>query len=119
MNLSQTFPDDASRNEAIEHFRALKDDPDWLFLVEKLIKPDIEEISEKILDPKTEWKPGEEGDAKRQRAYWIILSQLPEKLIEALSEKQDDIFVNADPYFTSIKEINEDMMKQKNAKRSL
>ena len=104
MNLNILFPDEESKNEAIEHFRGLKDDPDWIFLVEKLIKADIEEITDEILDPVKEWKPGEEREKKRTRAYWIILSQLPEKLIEALSEDEPDIFM-PDPYFTSIEEI--------------
>ena len=105
MNLGKIFTNDSQRNEAIEHFRGLKDNSDWLFLVEKLIKVDIEEISEEILDPNREWKDGEEREKKKIRAYWIILSQLPEKLIEALSLKQDDIFVDVDPYFKNIDEI--------------
>jgi hypothetical protein len=105
MHLDTLFPTEASKNEALEHFKGLKDNPDWLFLVEKLIKADIIDISEKILDPTKEWKPGEEGDAKRQRAYWIILSELPDKLIQALTSKQDDIFTEQDPYFKSTKEI--------------
>ena len=82
MNLNKIFSTESAKNEAIEHFRGLKDDPDWLFLVEKMIKADIEEISEEILDPNKEWKAGEEREKKKIRAYWIILSQLPEKLIE-------------------------------------
>jgi len=105
MQLSKIFTTQEQRNEAIEHFRGLKDDPDWIFLVEKLIKADIEDITEEILDPTKEWKEGEEGDAKRQRAYWIILSELPEKIIEALSEQRDDIFIENDPYPKTIKEI--------------
>ena len=105
MQLDKIFSTEASKGEAIEHFRALKDNPDWLFLVEKLIKADIEDITEKILDPTKEWKPGEEGDSKRQRAYWIILSELPDKLIEALVAKKDDIFEDQDPYYKNAIEI--------------
>ena len=105
MQLDTIFPSEASKNEALEHFKGLKDNPDWLFLVQKLIKADIEDISEKILDPTKEWKIGEEGDAKRQRAYWIILSELPDKLIQALVTKQEDIFEDQDPYYKSTAEI--------------
>jgi len=107
MNLGKTFSTESLRNEAIEHFRSLKDNPDWIFLVEKLIKQDIEEISEEILDSAKEWKEGEEREKKRIRVYWIILSQLPEKLIEALSTKQDDVFIDSDPYFKNMDEIRE------------
>jgi len=113
MRLNALFPTDESRAEAMEHFQSLKGNESWLFLVEKLIKTDIEKISEEILDPSKEWKPGEEQDAKRRRAYWIILSQLPEKLIEALSEKRDDILVESDPYYKSCKEIIDNKKKSK------
>jgi len=111
MNLQHIFSTDEQRAEAIEHFRGLKGDENWLFLVEKLIKADIEEISDEILDPMKEWKPGEEQDAKRRRAYWIILSQLPEKLIDALSEKRDDILIENDPYYTDTKQMIADKRK--------
>ena len=105
MNLDTIFPSDEAKNEAMEHFRVLKDNPDWVFLVEKLIKTDIEDISERILDPKTTWKEGEEGDAKRQRAYWIILSELPENLINALMTKKEDVFTDNDPYYKNTEEM--------------
>ena len=82
-------------------------------MVEKLIKADINDITEKILDPTKEWNEGEEGDAKRQRAYWIILSELPDKLIQALTTKQEDIFDNQDPYFVSTKEIVQSQRKKR------
>ena len=105
MNINKLFSTEERRNEAMEHFRGLKDNPDWLFLVEKLIKADIEEITNEILDPDKVWKDGEEKEQKRMRAYWIILSQLPEKLIEALSENQPDIFFEVDPYFTRAEDL--------------
>lgn len=118
MQLDKLFQNESAKNEALEHFRALKDDPDWLFLVEKLIKTDIEEITNEILDPTKEWKEGEEREQKRIRAYWIILSQLPEKLIEALTTNQPDIFIEMDPYFKNIKEVEQDQQKKsKNGKR--
>ena len=112
MQLDKLFQNESAKNEALEHFRALKDDPDWLFLVEKLIKTDIEEITNEILDPTKEWKEGEEREQKRIRAYWIILSQLPEKLIEALTTNQPDIFIEMDPYFKNIKEVEQDQQKK-------
>jgi hypothetical protein len=106
MNLTKIFPDKKSRNEAIEHFISLKDNPDWIFLREKLINADIEDLSNKIFNPNYEWKEGEERESKRIRAYWIILSHLPEELIKSLMEKKPDIFENYDPYFKNIKELN-------------
>ena len=112
MNLEKIFQKEDEKNEAIEHFKALKDNPDWIFLREKLIHSDIEEITNKILDPETEWKEGEEKEQKRIRAYWIILSQLPEKLIESLLSSEDDIFADPDPYFKTTKEIKDSNNKQ-------
>lgn len=112
MNLDKIFPNEGAKNEALEHFKSLKDDPDWLFLVEKLIKTDIEEITNEILDPNKTWKEGEEKEQKRIRAYWIILSQLPEKLIEALTTNQPDVFIEADPYYKNTKEIEQDQRKK-------
>ena len=105
MNLSNIFPNESDRNEAIERFRSLKDNPDWIFLVEKLIKWDIEDLTQKLLDPKTDWKEGEEKEMKRIRSYWIILSQLPEELIKALSSNSNDFLIEYDLYFKNIKEI--------------
>ena len=105
MNLGRIFPNEASRNEAVEHFQSLRDNPDWIFLVEKLIQADITEITEKLLDPTIEWKDNEEKESKRIRAYWIILSQLPEELISALRENKEDIFEDSDPYYKSVREI--------------
>ena len=111
MILDKLFPNENLKNEALEHFKSLKDDPDWVFLVEKLIKTDIEEITNEILDPTKEWKEGEEREQKRIRAYWIILSQLPEKLIEALATNQPDIFIDTDPYYRNMKEMEADQQK--------
>jgi hypothetical protein len=105
MNLGKIFSNKSQQNEAIEHFRGLKDNPDWVFLVEKLIKADIEELTAEILDPDKEWSEAEQREKKRIRAYWVILSQLPEKLIEALSEQRDDIMFDGDPYFKEAKDI--------------
>lgn len=111
MNLEKIFPTKEAKAEALEHFRALKDNPDWIFLVEKLIQADIEEITEEILDPSKKWEKGKEREAKRIRAYWIILSQLPEKLIEALTEDKPDILFEGDPYYKNIKEMEQDKLK--------
>ena len=113
MNIDKIFKNEKEKNEAIDHFEALKDNRDWIFLRDKLIGADIEEITNEILDPKKEWKEGEEKEQKRIRAYWIILSQLPEKMIEALETAQPDIFVEADPYYSDIKQIEEDRLKDK------
>lgn len=113
MILDKIFTTESQKNEAIEHFQALKSNPDWLFLVEKLIKSDIAKITEEILDPKKEWKEGEEKDQKRIRAYWIILSELPEKLIEALKTGQSDVFMDQDPYFKDTKEIEQSQQKKR------
>ena len=113
MNLLRIFPDEKAKNEAIEHFKGLMDNPDWIFLVEKLIQADISDLTEKLLDPAYEWKEGEEREAKRMRAYWIILSQLPEELIRALTENQSDIFTTYDPYYSSIKDIKADQRPKK------
>jgi len=113
MQLDKLFTTEEAKNEALDHFRSLKDNPDWVFLSEKLIKTDIEEITNEILDPKKEWKEGEEKEQKRIRAYWIILSQLPDKLIEALTTNQPDIFIDSDPYYKDVKEIEEDKKKIK------
>ena len=113
MNLGKIFESEESRNEALEHFRALKDNEDWVFLSEKLVKADIEEITNEILDPDKVWKEGEEREQKRIRAYWIILSELPEKLIKALISNEPDIFADPDPYYKDIKEIEEDNKKKK------
>jgi hypothetical protein len=112
MDIYKIFSTEKERNEAVEHFNNLKSNQDWIFLVEKLIKSDIEDITNEILDPTKEWKPGEEGDSKRQRAYWIILSELPDKLIQALVTKQEDIFEDQDPYFKNTKEIIQSQRKR-------
>jgi len=113
MNLNRIFSTQEIKNEAIEHFRSLMDNTDWIFLVEKLIQADISDLTEKLLDPNHEWKEGEEREAKRMRAYWIILSQLPEELIKALTENQSDIFTESDPYFKNMKEIKANSIKKK------
>ena len=113
MNLNRIFSSPESKNEAIEHFKGLMDNPSWIFLVEKLIQADISDLTEKLLDPNHEWKEGEEREAKRMRAYWIILSQLPEELIKALTENQSDIFTESDPYFKNMKEIKADQRPKK------
>lgn len=106
MNLSQLFKTEEERNEAINHLTSLSKNPNWKFLVEKIIKPDIENISNEILD--TIFKDlEEEKDLKRKRAYWIILSQLPEKMIEALKENKSEV-LQFDPYFKDTREIKED-----------
>lgn len=113
MNLQKIFPTEKSRNEAVENFTRLKDNQDWVFLVDKIIKTDIEDLSQRLLDPKENWKPGEQKHWKRIRAYWIILSQLPEKLVEALKENEPDVFLELDPYFRTVKEIEKSKRKKK------
>lgn len=107
MKLDKIFPDEESKNEAIEHFKSLKDNIDWVFLVEKLIKYDIEDITNDILSPDKEWKEGEEKEQKRIRAYWIILSELPDELIKALSSNHNDIFQDSDPYYKDVKQMTD------------
>jgi hypothetical protein len=107
-NLEILFPEKEQKTEAIEHFRALKDNPDWIFLKEKLIQADIDDITAKLLDPKREWRDGEEKENKRIRAYWLIIKELPEELIVALTENKADIFDNSDPYYQSVEEMKEE-----------
>lgn len=113
MNLGKIFDTDKAKEEAIAHFSSLVNDPDWIFLRDKLIAADVEEITNKILDPNFVWKEGEEREQKKIRAYWIILSQLPEKLVEALKNDKSDIFVDADPYYSNIEQIKDDQKKNK------
>jgi hypothetical protein len=95
MILSKQFASDADRINAIAQMRFLQDSEGWRFLVEKILQPDIDEITEEILGPIEDF--AKEKDLKRKRAYWLILSQLPKKIIEALEEGKDDI-VQFDPY---------------------
>lgn len=97
MNLAKTFPTDKERDKAINHLASLSRNPDWNFLVEKIIEPDIKEISEEILNTIFE-NPDDEKDLKRKRAYWIILKRLPEELIMALKENKEEV-LEYDPYF--------------------
>ena len=109
-NLNTLFPDDKSKEEAIQHFKSLANNPNWKFLIEKFIKTDIEEITEKILTTKFT-DLATENDLKRRRTYWIILSQLPGKIIEALKTGQEDL-ISFDPYFSDVSEMAKEKEKK-------
>ena len=103
MNLNKLFPNEKDRKTAMNHLRSLSQNPDWQFMVEKIIKPDIEQLSSEILDTVFD-DLEQEKDLKRKRAYYIILSQLPEELVKALEEGKDEV-LQFDPYFQSANEM--------------
>ena len=103
MILSNLFPTEKNKNEAIARMRSLKENPNWRFLVERIINPDIEDVSRRILDG--DFKDiEEEKTLRKERAYWIILTKTPEKVIETLkSEKKET--ENFDPFYKNVKEF--------------
>ncbi len=102
-NLNELFPNDKEKQQAIGSLRLLRNYPNWKFLVEKILQPDIEDLTKKILDPALTDRE-KEMDMKRRRFDWIVLSRLPETLIEALQAGESDI-ISFDPYFTKAEEI--------------
>ena len=99
------FDTDAQKNEAKDHLEGLRNHPDWIWLVEEVIKPKIEELTQRILNPKEEWKDGEEKEAKSNREHWIMLSELPTELLKTLTEKPEQA-EDYDPYVKKPKELN-------------
>ena len=108
MNLSKLFITDAESLEAKAHFISLRESDDWKFLCEKAITVYIKELTEKLLNPETVWKPQEEQEAKRLREHWIILSELPDELLKTLIEPKKDEEESDDPYHNnkSIKRVS-------------
>lgn len=111
MNLNTLFKNNKERKEAISHLKTLAMNPDWKFLVKQIIQSDIDQISEEILNTTFD-DLSKENEMKRRRAYWIILSQLPDKLAEALEENKEDI-MEFDPYVRDIKELESRAGSQK------
>lgn len=106
MILSKLFITDAERLEAKAHFLSLKENDDWKFLVEKVIKVYKDELTEKLLSPETIWKyPEEQQEAKRLREHWIILSELPDELLKTLIEPKKDEEESDDPYFNKLPKV--------------
>lgn len=104
MQLSQIFKTDKEINEAKECLERLSNNPDWQFLSENIIQANINELTDRILDSKEKWPEGEEAKAKSNREHWIMLSELPNKLLEGLREKPTQE-TNQDPYHLNYKEI--------------
>jgi len=97
MKLNTIFKNQLERDEAIGHIERLKDNSDWQFMVEKILMSDIADLTEALVNPNKIWSEKEEQEAKRNRAYQIYMSKLPEALIEALTESKTE-GTNYDPY---------------------
>ena len=108
MDLNKLFPGDKDKKEAISCLDSLTRDPNWRFFSDKILQEDIRIISEQILNFKLDDDAdrARESDMKRRRNYMIIMSQLPEKIIDALKSGKTDI-PEFDPYFKAVKEIKE------------
>ena len=91
----QIFPTKKEKNEAIDSLKRLKDNKDWQFLIEKIVKPEIKQIENEVLTGFNETRKDER--LKIRRTDLIVLSQLPERVVEALSENKDFI-QEFDPY---------------------
>ena len=90
------------KKEAIETLNRIKDNPDWIFVVNKLVQSDIDEITVKLLDPNYLWQDTvQEQEAKRTRCFLEEFKKYPEKIIEALkTPDQDD--PDLDPYAKNV-----------------
>jgi len=106
MNIQTLFQTESERKEAQAHFVSLKENDDWKFLIEKVLKALIEEFTENILNPDFEWKGDELKEAKYNRKHWIELSKLPEQLLQTLVEPVKEEERTDDPYAKNIKEIS-------------
>jgi hypothetical protein len=105
MNIQTLFQTEAERKEAQAHFISLKENDDWKFLIEKVLKAWIEEFTENILNPDFEWKGDELKEAKYNRKHWIELSKLPEQLLQTLVEPVKEEERTDDPYPKTIKDL--------------
>jgi len=103
MILDKLFPSQKDKNEAIEKLSALKDDPNWQFMRDYIVKSDIDELTETILGTYFEDLKVERF-LKAKRDLMIILSQLPDKIVEAL-EKGEDAIPDFDPYPKTIEDL--------------
>ena len=105
MKISEIFPSDKERNEAMRQLKTLLDCSGWKLLIEKFIDKEIEDVSNEILNtPFNEMKPERERYLKMKRANLLILKQIPETMIDVLTnwdESKDDF----DPYFRDMAEI--------------
>lgn len=106
MNLNNLFPSEKEKNEAVSQLTSLRDNPNWKFLVDVILATDIRDIEKHILGTYFD-NPEEEKDLKKVRNYYIMLSQLPEKLIGALQTGKDTI-LDFDPYYKKADEIKKD-----------
>jgi hypothetical protein len=105
MNIQSIFTTQAERLEAQAHFLSLKENPDWKFLCDKVIQVYIDDITKNILDRDYVWEGTEEQEAKRIREHWILLKELPVKLLETLAEPKKEEEKSDDPYFKNGKEL--------------
>ena len=109
MQLDKIFKHKKDKEEAISHFRNLKDNPDWKFLNEKIIQANVTDLTDKLLNPNTKWPIDEleESDAKLARLYWMKFGSLPVDMIETLSEENTGVSKDYDPYPKNYKELKE------------
>jgi hypothetical protein len=106
MNIQSLFQTEAERKEAQEQLLSLKEYPAWQFLCEKVIKTYIDDITANILNRDYIWEGTEENEAKRIREHWILLKELPEKILATLVEEPKKEPVSDDPYAKTLKELN-------------
>ena len=108
MNLNKLFAGDKEKREAINQLESLAKNPNWIFFSKTIIQNDIDMLSEEILDFRVLDDEGREreNDMKRRRAYMIIMTQLPEKIINALKDNSGDI-PEFDPYAKTVKDLKE------------
>lgn len=104
MNLSKLFSTQKEINQAIETLGSLSDNNDWQFLV-NILQAEIDELSENILGTHFD-NLEQENYLKLKRDYLIILSQLPDKIVKALKEGDDEI-PEFDPYPRRVEEIKQ------------
>lgn len=90
--------------QAIADLSSLIDNPGWKTLMGKIVKSDVEDIADQVLNPFSRLSEDREKWLKFKREYLIMLSQIPEKIIDALKTNKD-IVEDFDPYFKNIKEI--------------
>lgn len=103
MIFDKLFPTDKDKNEAIIKLTSLSNNTDWQFLADYIMKSEIDEITEIVLGTKFNNLEAE-NEMKLKRDLMIILSQLPEKIIEALKKGEDNI-PEFDPYPKTIADL--------------
>jgi hypothetical protein len=103
MIFDKLFPTENEKNEAINRLTSLISNSDWQFLSGHIMKSEIDEITDILLGTKFD-NLEVENEMKLKRDLMIILSQFPDKIVEAL-KSGDNTIPEFDPYPKTIEDL--------------